>query len=193
MKPWLLVDLELTPPSARGFSSRQAVFGHVRGRRTNIVTVGQDGRVHYIDVETGIIQWSLDLEPAGLETVQVDSAAESTVHGGGGRSGCRGPGHGMGRPNSEWCIHHLSPMDRRRNQPDGSTIVLGHADGRIELVDLDSGGRRVPVPSSLDDGLVDLAWSTDGTMFAGATSSAIMIWNAALCRQRPSFAAIQVL
>ena len=67
------------------------------------MTVGQDGRVHYIDVETGIIQWSFDLEPAGLETVQVDWPPNQRSWCGG-RSGCRGPGHGMGRPNSEWWV-----------------------------------------------------------------------------------------
>ena len=63
--------------------------------------------------------------------------------------------------------------------PDGSKLVIGHAGGQIELIDLDAGGARTPVPAALEDGLVDLAFSPDGSTFAGVTQErTVIVWDA---------------
>jgi WD40 repeat protein len=57
--------------------------------------------------------------------------------------------------------------------------VIGHADGQIEQVDLNAGGDHMPVPAALEDGLVDLTWSPDGSTFAGVTQQqTIVVWDA---------------
>jgi WD40 repeat protein len=61
--------------------------------------------------------------------------------------------------------------------PDGSQLVIGHADGRTERIDVKTKVRTAITP--LAEGLVDLTWSPDGTTFAGVTHErTVRIWNA---------------
>ena len=62
--------------------------------------------------------------------------------------------------------------------PDGSRLVLGHADGRIELVDVRTGA-STSAAASLAEGLIDITWAPDGSTFAGATQGrTVLVWNA---------------
>ena len=66
-----------------------------------------------------------------------------------------------------WSVTEEDPLEATIS-PDGARLVLGHTDGRIELVDLRSGASTL-VTSSLSEGLTDLTWGPDGATFAGAT------------------------
>jgi WD40 repeat protein len=175
----VLIDLEQSPPSVRvleGDDPSSAVFA--ADSRT-IVTASGDGHVRYIDIGTGVVQHTREFGVAGLETgrvgwspnqrfmVAADPAAAGML--------------------AVWDVEAGNAVFSSRERdatvaaisPDGSTLVLGHADGRIEQVDLDSGGDRVSIQASLNSGLVDLAWSMDGTKFAGATQErSVIVWDA---------------
>ena len=63
--------------------------------------------------------------------------------------------------------------------PDGTALLLAHADGRLEHLDLGTDGARRDVPSDPAVQLVDLDWAPDGSSFAGATAhGTVTVWDA---------------
>jgi DNA-binding beta-propeller fold protein YncE len=172
----VLVDLDQKPPSIdvlEGDSPSSAMFT-ADGR--TVVTLSDDGHVRYVDVETKVVKRTLDFGAAGSGRadwplnrrfmVAADADAAAVV---------------------AWDVETGDEVYSAREpdvtdasiSSDGSALALGHVDGHIELVDLDAGGERKPVPASLDDELADIAWSPDGKRFAGATQQhTVMVWDA---------------
>jgi WD40 repeat protein len=180
----VLIDMEQSPPSVNVLTGAEPSSARFADGRT-IVTVGEDGRVRYVDMQTGHIVRTLDFE-LPEETALVDTPE-----------------------NRRFMVAAAEPENRGRVlvwevetglevwssdesdsavvsiSPDGSKLVIGHADGQIERVDLNAGGDRTPVPSALEDGLVDVAFSPDGSTFAGVTQEqTVVVWDARTLEER---------
>jgi WD40 repeat protein len=150
------------------------------GDGRTVVTLGGDGRVRYLDIETGAVQRTLD--------VDVPASSAVVLHGPHNRrfmtaSDPSAPGVASvwevatGRkvwssPQPDGVLSAISP--------DGSTLFIGHSDGRLEQVVLDGWETRRAVPSPRVDALSDVAWSPDGSTFAAATGDrSVLVWDAA--------------
>ena len=175
-----VVDLEQAPPEVRylpGHGTRGGPRFTADGEM--IIDVHGQGLVHYLDVETGQVQRTLSFRPFTDNTdfialngpenrrfVVAESLHQGAVVAWDVDSG-----------RQLWSVTEQDPLEAAIS-PDGSQLVLGHADGRIERIDVQTGA-RTPVPSSLAEGLIDLTWAPDGSTFAGATEDrTVLVWNA---------------
>ncbi|HET6685335.1 MAG TPA: WD40 repeat domain-containing protein, partial [Jiangellaceae bacterium] len=184
----VVVDLEQTPPTLHYLEEEQTHAARFAADSRTLVTVGEGGRIRYLDVETGNVQRTLDFEHSGSQAraVGLDGPESrrfmvaSTVQ------NAPGPvtAWEVDTGRQVWSSTEPEPTVASIG-PDGSMLVIGHADGRIEHVDLAAGGTRTPVPSSLDDKLTDIAWSPDGETFAAGTQErSVLVWDAAALATR---------
>jgi WD40 repeat protein len=147
-----------------------------------IVTVGEGGRIRYLDVETGNVQRILDFGHPGWEgrAVGLDVSENRRFMVASDVLNAPGPvtAWEVDTGRQVWTSDEPEPTVAAIS-PDGSMLVIGHADSRMEHVDL-AAGTRTPVPSSLVDKLSDIAWSPDGKTFAGGTQErTVLVWDAA--------------
>jgi len=181
--PWknqvMIIDLEETPPSPDILESDPLSAARFAADERTIVALGTDGQVRYLDVATGVVQRTLDFAVVVSETVVLDGPDDRRF-----MAAADPAAPGLV---SAWEVDTGHPVWSSTEpdgtvasiSPNGSTMVIGHAGGEIEEVDLAAGGVRTPVPSSLVDGLVDVTWSPDGLTFAGATQErTVLVWNA---------------
>jgi WD40 repeat protein len=174
----MVVDLEKTPPAVRFLENAPAAAARFAVDGRTIVTVDEDGRIRYLDVATGVVQRTFD--------VKVASPGSVVLGGPGNRrflaaSWQQAPGQVVawevdsGR--QVWSSVEPDGVVAGIS-PDGSTLVIGHADGRIDRIDVKS-GTRTPVASSLAEGLVSVVWAPDGSTFAGVTTErTVLVWDA---------------
>lgn len=181
VRPWTfhvnIIDLAQTPPAVRVLEDAPASAARFTADGRTLVTVDDDeGRVRYVDVERGTVERTLDDEVAGPLLDGPDNRRFMVASGpwGDGQVAVWEVGTGSqvwSSDESEGAVAAISP--------DGSALVIGHADGRVERVDLSDDGARETVPSSLVDGLIDVAWAPDGSTFAGATQErTVLVWDA---------------
>jgi hypothetical protein len=65
--------------------------------------------------------------------------------------------------------------------PDGTAIVIGVADGHLQVVDLTSGKTRFNIPQAHPEQIMSVAWSPDGSIIAsgsGFLGGPIRLWEA---------------
>ncbi|MBN1508053.1 MAG: protein kinase [Sedimentisphaerales bacterium] len=70
--------------------------------------------------------------------------------------------------------------------PDGTAIVIGVADGHLQVVDLARGKTRFNIPEAHPESIVSVAWSPDGSIIAsgsGWLGGPIKSWEAASGRE----------
>jgi len=179
--PWQLavVDLEQTPPEVRYLGHETRGGPRFAADSRTIIDLHGDGLIHFVDVETGQTRRTLDLEHRGDDisfkaftgpenrqfVVSEDIGQGSVV------------AWDVGTGQQIWSVTEEDPLEAAVS-PDGSRIVLAHADGRIEQIDVRTGA-SMSVSPSLAEGLIDVTWAPDGSTFAGATQDrTVLVWNA---------------
>jgi len=144
-----------------------------------VVTLGLDGLVRDVDVRTGAELRLLGVGVPASDTTVLDGPASRQYL-------AAADGQAPG-PVTAWEVDSGRVVWSSQESdgtvasisPDGTALVLGHADGPVEHIDLGADGARRPVPSDLVAGLVDVDWSPDGSTFAGATAEGtVAIWDA---------------
>jgi WD40 repeat protein len=61
---------------------------------------------------------------------------------------------------------------------EGARVALGHADGRVEVVDLAT-GERAELEGPVQDGVGSVQWSPDGSVVLGTTADrTVLLWDA---------------
>jgi WD40 repeat protein len=175
-----VVDLEKTPLEVRYLHSHETRGGpRFTADSDTIIDIHGEGLVHYLDVETGQVQRTLVLEPLS------DDENFIALSGPENRRFVVAEGHIQGAVvawdvdsgRQLWSVTEEDPLEATIN-PEGTRLVLGHTDGRIELVDLRTGASTL-VTSSLSEGLTDVMWAPDGLTFAGATTDrTVLVWDA---------------
>jgi WD40 repeat protein len=175
----VLVDLE-QPPSVGVLDDDEVSSAMFAADGRTIVTVGEDGLIRYVDVQTRVVQRTLDFELAGFETALVDATGDRRFMLIAAEPESSGPALVFDVESGAMVYSSFEPEETIASiSPDGSTLVLGHADGQIEQVDLTARGQRTPIPASLEDGLVDVAFAPNGSMLAGVTQErTILVWDA---------------
>jgi len=175
----IVVDLEQTPPEVRPLHNRTRGGPRFAADSRTILTIDGDGLVHYVDVETGHVQRTLDLEFVS------DPYTQKALTGPENRRFAVATDFDEGAVvawevstgRQIWSAAEEDPLVAAIS-PDGSRLVLGHADGRIELVDVMTGA-STSATAALAEGLIDLTWAPDGSTFAGATQErTVLVWNA---------------
>jgi WD40 repeat protein/serine/threonine protein kinase len=66
--------------------------------------------------------------------------------------------------------------------PDSKALVIGDADGHLQVVDLTCGNTDVNIPEAHSDGITSVAWSPNGSIIAsgsGFSAGPIRLWDAA--------------
>jgi WD40 repeat protein len=177
----VLVDLEQTPPSVDVLDGSEVSSARFAADGRTIVTVGEDGLVRYVDVRTRVVQRTLDFELAGAESsALVDATADRRFMVVAAEPEIPGPVLVFDVESGTKVYSSVQPEGTIASiSPDGSMMVLGHADGRIEQVDLNVRGESRPVPASPEDGLVDVAFAPNGSMLAGVTEErTVLVWDA---------------
>lgn len=188
----VVVDLAEEPPAVHalgvpsegGAADTDVTAARFTADSRTVVEVGADGMVRYVDVgsdvQTRVIRRVLDLEVGASFSTTVDGPENRRFMV---TSDPTGPG-----PVTVWDVDSgrtlwaevLPDAGVASVSPDGARLVLAHADGRVEAVALQPGGTRSEVPAALASGLVDVAWSPDGTTFAGVTQErSVLVWDAA--------------
>ena len=174
----VVVDLEQTPPAVRFLESAPADAARFAADGRTIVTVDGDGRIRYVDVATGLVQRSFDVEVASPGSVVLDGPGNRRFLA---ASWQQAPGQVVAWEvdSGRQVWSSVEPSGAVAGiSPDGSALVIGHADGRIDLIDVASGS-RTPVASSLAQGLVSVVWAPDGATFAGVTTErTVLVWDA---------------
>lgn len=177
----VLTDLSQTPPSVRIVAGPEVSAARFAADGRTVVTVGTDGRVRYADTQSGDIERTLDVEVAASSTVALDGSPNRQF------MAAADPDPEAAGQVSAWEVDSgrlvwssVEPAGTAVSvSPDGSMVVLGHADGEVELVDVSPGGARTPVASPPGNGLVDVTWAPDGSRFAGATQErTVLVWDA---------------
>ena len=152
-----------------------------------VATVGVDGVVREVDFRTGEI-----VQLTGLPTISDATALEAPA----GRrfmtaadpkaaGGVTAWEADSGRV--VWSSQEASGTVASIS-PDGTALLLAHADGRLEHLDLVAGGARRDVPYDPAVDLVDLDWAPDGASFAGATTEGtVVLWDAETLEPRSIF------
>jgi WD40 repeat protein/DNA-binding SARP family transcriptional activator len=179
----VVVDLQQTPPAVHYLEEEQTFAARFAADSRTIVTVGEGGRIRYLDVATGNVKRILDFGHPGWEerAVGLDVSENRKFMVASDLYHTPGPvtAWEVDTGRQVWTAAEPEPTVASIS-PDGSKLVIGHADSRIEHVDLAAGGTRTQVPSFLDDKLIDLAWSPDGKTFAGSTMErTVLVWDAA--------------
>jgi DNA-binding SARP family transcriptional activator/WD40 repeat protein len=175
----IVIDLEAQPPTVRYLPyPDRTVQGVAAARFTadgrTLVTVEFDGVIRYVDVESGDATRTLQFRHIGSGCEDVSASRRYMV-------AC----------NDDSGVVTAWEVDSGRKvwssvepdgtvaaiSPDGSRLVIGHADGRIERIDVNTGDRTAITPA-LAEGLIDLTWSPDGSTFAGATHErTVRVWD----------------
>ena len=179
-----VVDLEQTPRAVRYLRATRGEPRFAANSRT-IMTMDGFGRVQYLDVETGNVQRTVNLTPVGPEhsfkalsgpenrqfVVAEDTSVGSVV------------AWEVSTGRQIWSASEEDLLVAAVS-PDGSWIMVGHADGRIERIDTRT-GNSTPVTSSLSEGLIDVTWAPNGLSFAGATQDrTVLVWDAETLQTR---------
>jgi WD40 repeat protein len=174
----VLVDVEQTPPTVRYLESGEVSAARFTADGRTLMALGDDGHIRYVDVRTGTVQRTLEYEIAepevGALTMADNRRYVAAVY----------PNDGSvvawevetGR--QLWSSDEPDAAVAAISQ-DGARLVIGYVDGRLEQVDLATGGDRTPAAFPLTDGLIDVVWSPDGSTFAGATQErTVLVWDA---------------
>jgi DNA-binding SARP family transcriptional activator len=148
----VLVDLEQSPPLVRVLEQELPSAARFTADGRTIVMLSQDGLIRYVDVGTGAVQRTLDLEVAGSETTALDGPEDRQF-----MIAANPDAAGLV---TAWEVDTgrkvWSSAERdgivASISPDGSMVVIGYAGGRVEQVDLRAGGARTPVTSFHGDG-----------------------------------------
>jgi DNA-binding SARP family transcriptional activator/WD40 repeat protein len=174
----IVVDLEDQPPTVRYLPWPPATVGIAGARFAadgTLVTVDFDGVIRYVDVESGEVERTLPFRHVGSGFGDVAAGRRFMV-----------------ASNDDSGLVTAWAVDSGRRiwssvepagtvaavSPDGSRLVIGHADGRIELIDVVT-KTRTAVEPALAEGLIDLAWAPDDSTFAGATQDrTVLVWDA---------------
>jgi WD40 repeat protein len=177
----VVVDLEQTPPTVHYLEDDQTYAARFAADSRTIVTVGEGGRIRYVDAETGNLQRTLDFVHPVSEGRGVGLDGPENRRFMVASDLLNSPGQvtawevDTGR--QVWSSAEPEPTVASIS-PNGSMLAIGHLDGKIEQVDL-AVGTRTPVQSSLVDGLTDVAWAPDGKTIAGATTErTVLVWDA---------------
>jgi DNA-binding SARP family transcriptional activator/WD40 repeat protein len=180
--PWQLavVDLEQTPPGVRYLPGHETRGGpRFTADSRTIIDVHGDGVVHYLDIATGEVRRTLALEPFADDDdfIALNGpenrrfvVAEALRHG-------SVVAWDVDTGRQIWSATEEDPLEATIS-PDGSQIVVAHADGRIEQINVRTGASTSASPS-LAEGLIDVTWAPNGKTFAGATQDrTVLVWNA---------------
>lgn len=178
-RPQLMVaDLDATTPhpeTLRGPRVNAARFMH---DGSTLATVGEDGAVRRVDLRTGRTDLVRGLRVAVSDTIDLDAAA--------GRRFMVAADFVAAGPVTAWEAGSGQVVWSSREgsgtvasvSPDGTALVLAHAGGSVEHVDVGNDGARRPVPSDFVGEIVDLTWAPDGSSFAGATTEGtVVVWD----------------
>lgn len=174
----VLVDLQQTPPTVRYLDGDEISAARFTADGRTIMTLGDDGRVRHVDMQTGAVRRTLDLEVAELMNGFLNGPENRRY------MAAFDPDIGQVRAWEVETGRQLWSSDEpdlavAAISPDGARLIIGYVDGGIEQVDLAADGVRTPVSSSLADGLIDLVWSPDGTTFAGVSQErTVLVWDA---------------
>ncbi|HSK27055.1 MAG TPA: BTAD domain-containing putative transcriptional regulator, partial [Jiangellales bacterium] len=174
-----VVDLEQTPPQLRylGHTTRGGPRFAADGR--TIVDFHGDGRVDYLDVETGDVGLTYDLEQSGDDSSfnAVSGPANRRFAVAADRDGGTVSAWEVGTGRLVWSATEEDELEAAIS-PDGARLALGYADGSIELIDVRTRA-STPIPASLTEGLIDVEWAPDGSTFAGAAQDrTVLVWDA---------------
>ena len=176
----VVTDLAQTPPAVRIVTGPDVSAARFAADGGTVVTVGADGRVRYVDTETGVVERTLGFEVTASSTAVLDGSQDRRF------MAAADPDPEAAGLVSAWEVDtgrlvwsSAEPAGTAASiSPDGSMVVLGHAGGEVELVDVSVGGTRTPVASPPGNGLVDVAWAPDGSSFAGATQErTVLVWD----------------
>ncbi len=176
----VVADLADASPTARRLAGPTPTAARFAADGRTVITIGVDGQLRTVDVETGARQ-----RVRGVEMPRAPSAdlAGSVNR----RYVVSVSPDRVGVAVRAWAVDGWRPVWSSREDsgtiaaisPDGSALALAHPGGAVEHVDLAAGGTRRPVPTELLSGLVGLDWSPDGSTFAGATSDGqVLVWDA---------------
>jgi DNA-binding SARP family transcriptional activator/WD40 repeat protein len=173
----IVVDLDQQPPTVRPLPWPRAVDGMVAARfaadgRT-LVTVDFDGVIRYMDVQSGKVKRTLEFKHVGSGFGDVSMGRRFMV-----------------ASNDDTGLVTAWEVDSGRRiwssvEPDGtvaavspfgSQLVIGHADGRIERVNIETKSRTEITPS-LGSGPIDLTF-TRGRFAAATEDRSVLVWDA---------------
>jgi DNA-binding SARP family transcriptional activator/WD40 repeat protein len=173
----IVVDLDQQPPTVRPLPWPRAVNGMVAARfaadgRT-LVTVDLDGVIRYVDVQSGKVKRTLEFKHVGSGFGDVSMGRRFMV-----------------ASNDDTGLVTAWEVDSGRRiwssvEPDGtvaavspfgSQLVIGHADGRIERVNIETKSRTEITPS-LGTVPIDLTF-TRGRFAAATEDRSVLVWDA---------------
>jgi WD40 repeat protein len=171
----MIVDLERPTPVPRTWAGPEITAARFTARGT-VATVDVHGQVREVDVRTGYLDvdgpvitasdvTTLDAPVGRRFMVSADPLAAGEVTAWETSSG-----------RVVWSSHE-STGTVASISPDGTELLLAHADRSVDHVDLADGARR-RVLSDPRVQVVDLDWAPDGSSFAGATDEGtVVVWD----------------
>jgi WD40 repeat protein len=182
----IVIDLEAHPPTVRylpypdGTVQGVAAARFAADGRTlvtvefDLVTGEFDGVIRYVDVESGDVKRTLEFRHVGTGCGHVSAGRRYMV-------ACDDSGllTAWDVDSGKQLWSSVEPDETAAAiSPDGSQLVIGHTDGRIERIDVNTGDRTAITPA-LDEELIDLTWSPDGSTFSGVTQDrTVSVWDA---------------
>jgi WD40 repeat protein/DNA-binding SARP family transcriptional activator len=182
----IVIDLEAHPPTVRylpypdGTVQGVAAARFAADGRTlvtvefDLVTGEFDGVIRYVDVESGDAKRTLEFRHVGTGCGHVSAGRRYMV-------ACDDSGllTAWDVDSGKQLWSSVEPDETAAAiSPDGSQLVIGHTDGRIERIDVNTGDRTAITPA-LDEELIDLTWSPDGSTFSGVTQDrTVSVWDA---------------
>lgn len=184
----MIAELGSLTPTAHTVQGPGLVGARFTNDGRTVVTLGEDGLVREVDVRTR--------EMVGLSGLEVTASNANALDAPGGRrfmtaADPEAPGRVTAWETETgrvvWSSQEAGGTVASIS-PDGAALLLAHADGRLELVDLGSGGARRDVPSDPGVKLVDLDWAPDASSFAGATTDGtVAVWDSGTLALRATF------
>jgi DNA-binding SARP family transcriptional activator/WD40 repeat protein len=175
-----LVDLEADPPAVRYLDYGTATAARFAPDGRTVAAVdATTATATLVDVESGEVRGTFDLgvtDPGeGLVLHQSPDRRLVTAS-------------FMGTPSTHVAFEvesgrtvwrSVEPADAEAAiSPDGSQVVLGHADGSVEIIDVAT-GERAQLESPGENGAGGLEWSPDGSSVLGITADrAVLLWDA---------------
>ncbi|WP_421741590.1 BTAD domain-containing putative transcriptional regulator [Cellulomonas sp.] len=175
----MLTDLDATPPRTERVPGPRVNAARFLDDGRTIATIGEDGAVRTLDIGTGRLDLVLGLRVAVSDAIALDVPV--------GRRFMVAADFAAAGPVTVWEAStdrvvwsaHEGAGTVASVSPDGTALLLAYAGGRVELVDLGTGGGRRPVPFDFVGEIVDLDWAPDRSSFAGATTEGtVVVWDA---------------
>ncbi len=174
----IVVDLEDQPPTVRYLPWPPTTTGIAGARFAadgTLVTVDFDGVIRYMDVESAEVKRTLEFKHIGSGWGDVSANRRFMVASNDDSGEVTAWEVASGR--RIWSS--VEPAGTvAAVSSDGSRLVIGHADGHIELIDVVTKARTAVEPA-VAEGPIDLAWAPDDSTFAGATQDrTVLVWDA---------------